>query len=422
MSQASLSVLLDRPAPTGDGAASSLAGVSDRDESAAPDLSGPAEADAGTTEAASPTNSSVAQEAVPEVSRGRSVSGRALAALAVALAVSLVLSLGIGAVGIAPGAVLAILADRVGLGQLGLALPWDYTGQQALVLTGIRLPRVLLGVLVGAALAVSGALMQGLFRNPLADPGLIGVSSGAALGASTMIVLGGSVLSGVAAVLGFFGVAFGAFAGGLAVTVLVYRIATRGRRTDVATMLLAGIALNALCGAGTGALVLFSDEGQLRSLTFWTLGSLGGATWPTVLAVIPFVVVLLAAAPRLARALNAMLLGESEARHLGVRVDLVKRLVIGLAALAVGAVTAVSGLIGFVGLVVPHLVRLALGPDHRTLLPASALLGATLLVVTDTLARVVIEPAEVPIGILTALGGAPFFLALLLHRRRDYAL
>lgn len=417
MTGASLAVLLDRPAPSGDGADSSVAGTLEPGQR---------------TSERERTRKSKAVPAVGEsaggvaspnaMPRSRSHAGRALAVLTVALGVSMVLALGIGAVAISPGAVLAILAAQVGLDQVGTAMSWDYTGQQALVLTGIRLPRVLLGVLVGSALAVSGALMQGLFRNPLADPGLIGVSSGAALGASTMIVLGGSVLSSVAAVLGLFGVAFGAFAGGLVVTVLVYRIATRGRRTDVATMLLAGIALNALCGAGTGALVLFSDEGQLRSLTFWTLGSLGGATWPTVLAVVPFVGVLLAAAPRLARALNALLLGESEARHLGVRVDLVKRLVIGLAALAVGAVTAVSGLIGFVGLVVPHLVRLMIGPDHRTLLPASALLGATLLVAADTIARVAIEPAEVPIGILTALGGAPFFLALLLHQRRDYAL
>ncbi|MEL6612009.1 MAG: iron ABC transporter permease [Bacteroidota bacterium] len=341
----------------------------------------------------------------------------ALVVLSVALCIAIVLALGIGAVSISPGAVVSILASKV-----GMALPWDATAQQELVLAGIRLPRVLLGVLVGAALAVSGALLQGLFRNPLADPSLIGVSAGAALGASSVIVLGGTALGGLVAVAGTFGVALGAFAGGLAVTVLVYRIATRGRRTDVATMLLAGIALNALCGAGTGALILFSDEAQLRSLTFWTLGSLGGATWTTLAVVTPFVVGLLAVAPYLARALNALLLGESEARHLGVRVDLVKRATIALAALAVGAVTAVSGMIGFVGLVVPHLVRLTLGPDHRVLLPASALLGATLLVATDAVARVAIQPAEVPIGILTALGGAPFFLALLLHRRRDYAL
>jgi iron complex transport system permease protein len=335
-----------------------------------------------------------------------------LGGLAALLAGVMLVALGIGAVSIGPGQVVAILTARFGL-DLGAA----YEAQQALVLTEIRLPRVLLGALVGAGLSVSGALMQGLFRNPLADPGLVGVSGGAALGAAAMIVLGGAVPGFVASALGAFGIAAAAFMGGLVVTLVVYRIATRGTRTSVATMLLAGIALNALCGAGTGALVLLTDDGQLRDLTFWTLGSLGGATWGTIAVVAPFVGAVLLAAPRLARALNALLLGEAEARHLGVRTQRVKRQVIGLAALAVGATTAVSGLIGFVGLVVPHLVRLALGPDHRVLLPASALLGAALLVAADLLARVVIQPAEVPIGILTALGGAPFFLALLLRDR-----
>ncbi|MEM1125018.1 MAG: iron ABC transporter permease [Bacteroidota bacterium] len=328
----------------------------------------------------------------------------------------MLLAVGLGAVAISPGQVVSILAA-----QLGLDLPWAFKAQQELVLLGIRLPRVLLGVIVGAGLAISGALMQGLFRNPLADPGLIGVSSGAALGAALMIVLGAALPGFIASALGAFGIAVAAFVGGLLVTVIVYRISTRGRHTSVATMLLAGIALNALCGAGTGSLVLLTDDNQLRDLTFWTLGSLGGATWETLLVVGPFVLVAMAAAPRLARALNAMLLGEAEAHHLGINTQLVKRVVIALAALAVGAATAVSGLIGFVGLVVPHLVRLAIGPDHRTLLPASALLGATLLVAADLLSRVVIQPAEVPIGIITALGGAPFFLALLLQgRRRGY--
>ena len=336
-----------------------------------------------------------------------------LSGLGVLLVAVMLLAVGIGAVSIAPGQVLTILA-----GRLGLDLPWVFDTRQEMVLTAIRLPRVLLGAVVGAGLSVSGVLMQGLFRNPLADPGLVGVSSGAALGAATMIVLGGAVPGFVASALGAFGVAMAAFVGGLVVTLIVYRIATRGARTSVATMLLAGIALNALCGAGTGVLVLFSDDGQLRNLTFWTLGSLGGATWRSLAVVVPFVGAVLLAAPRLARALNALLLGEAEARHLGIRTERVKQGVIGLAALAAGAATAVSGLIGFVGLVVPHLVRLMLGPDHRTLLPASALLGAVLLVAADLLARVVIQPAEVPIGILTALGGAPFFLALLLHDRQ----
>ena len=326
------------------------------------------------------------------------------------LVVVLLLAVGIGAVAISPGQAVAILASKT-----GLSTPWTFDTQQAMVLLGIRLPRVLLGMLVGAGLSVSGALMQGLFRNPLADPGLIGVSSGSALGAATVIVLGGVIPGFIASSIGAFGMALAAFGGGLLVTFVVYHVSTRNAHTSVTTMLLAGIALNAICAAGTGVLVLLSDDNQLRDFTFWTLGSLGGATWGMLAVVGPFTGITLLAAPRLARALNAMLLGEVEARHLGIHTQRLKRLVIALTALAVGAATAVSGLIGFVGLVVPHLVRLTLGPDHRTLLPAAALLGAALLVVTDLLARVVIQPIEVPIGILTALAGGPFFLALLLR-------
>lgn len=336
-----------------------------------------------------------------------------LLGFALALVVVMVAAVGIGAVRIPPGQVLAILAD-----QIGLTLPWEFSQQQALVLTGIRLPRVLLGAVVGIGLSVSGALMQGLFRNPLADPGLVGVSSGAALGAATMIVLSGLLPGFIASVLGSFAISAAAFLGGLVTTLIVYRLATNGNRTSVATMLLAGIAVNALCGAGTGALVLLTDDTQLRDLTFWTLGSLGGATWDLLLFTAPLILLPGLLTVRLARALNALLLGEAEAQHLGINTNRVKRMVVVLTALAVGGATAVSGLIGFIGLVVPHLVRLMLGPDHRLLLPASALLGATLLVVADLLARIVIQPAEVPIGILTALAGAPFFLALLLRQQR----
>ncbi|PAP81036.1 hypothetical protein B1759_06680 [Rubrivirga sp. SAORIC476] len=334
----------------------------------------------------------------------------ALGGLSAALVVACVISVGVGAVRVPPSAVLAALAGALGLDVAG------GTAQQEAVLLAIRLPRVLLGVLVGAGLAVSGALMQGLFRNPLADPGLVGVSSGAALGAATAIVLASTV--GVTALaLGPALVAVAAFAGGLATTAVVYRIATRGGRTSVATMLLAGIAVNALCGAGVGVLVLFADDGQLRDLTFWTLGSLGGATWGTLAVVAPLIGAVVLAAPRLARPLNALLLGEAEAGHLGVRTERVKGLVVVGSALAVGVATAAAGLVGFIGLVAPHLVRLGLGPDHRALLPASALTGALLLVAADLLARTVLAPVEVPIGIVTALAGAPFFLWLLLRQR-----
>ncbi len=335
-----------------------------------------------------------------------------LLALTALVLVASVVAVAMGAVRATPGQVLAILVQ-----PLGWDLPWAFERQQELVIRAIRLPRVALGLLVGAGLAVSGAAMQGLFRNPLADPGLIGVSSGAALSAVVFIVLGASVLAPVAAVLGPFTIAVAAFLGGTGTTLLVYRLATRNGRTSVATMLLAGIAINALAGAGTGLMIFLADDQQLRDVTFWTLGSLGGATWTVVGAVLPFLLIALIATPYLARALNAMLLGEAEARHLGVNTQRVKRLVIVLAAMAVGAAVAVSGVIGFIGLVVPHLLRLAAGPDHRLLLPGSALLGGALLVLADLLARTVVAPAELPLGILTALVGGPFFLWLLLQRR-----
>lgn len=326
------------------------------------------------------------------------------------LLITIVLSSAIGAVSIPFSQLASIL-----LSKIGIHLPVDIDPRAELVLLGIRLPRVLLGVLAGMALAVSGALMQGLFRNPLADPALIGISSGSSFGASLMIVFGSALPGFVASSFGMFSIALAAFAGGLLVTFVVYTISTRDSQTSVATMLLAGIAMNALCGAGTGGLILFSTDTQLRDLTFWTLGSLGAATWQTVAIATPFVFIALISSPWLARALNALLLGESAAHHLGIHTQRVKRLVILLAALAVGAVTAVTGLIGFVGLVVPHLIRLTLGPDHRLLLPASALLGAILLVTSDLLARILLQPAEIPIGIITALFGAPFFLWLLMH-------
>ena len=336
-----------------------------------------------------------------------------LAALFVLVIVAGLCGTAMGPVSISPPQVLAILGHKV-----GLQLPWAYELQQAMVLQSIRLPRVVMGMVVGAGLALSGALLQGLFRNPLADPGLIGVSSGAALGAAVMIILGG----GMAAAWGGLGTAVAAFVGGLAVVLVVYRLATRRARTSVATMLLAGIALNALCGAGTGLLVLVSDDAGLRNLTFWMLGSLGGATWPSVAIVATLVGLALLVAPRLATALNALLLGEVEAQHLGIRVQRVKYGVVGLSTLAVAAATAACGIIGFVGLVVPHVVRMAAGPDHRMLLPASIMLGGALTMLADTLARMVIQPTEIPIGIITAFCGAPFFIALLMRTRQHYAL
>jgi iron complex transport system permease protein len=281
----------------------------------------------------------------------------------------------------------------------------------------IRMPRMLTAALVGAALAVSGAIMQGLFRNPLADPGLIGVSAGAGFGAVAAIVLGAALPLAIQELVGFYMVPLAAFFGGWASTIVLYQVATRGGRTSVATMLLAGIALGALTGALTGIIVYYATDDQLRDLTFWGMGSVAGATWSKFWVASPLIMLTLVVAPFLARALNALALGEGAAGHLGIDVQKMKRIAILTVAGSVGASVAVTGGIGFVGIVVPHLLRLVQGPDHRGLLVNSALLGAVILLVADGIARTVIAPAELPIGIVTAVMGGPFFLWILLKNR-----
>ncbi|MDX2464427.1 MAG: iron ABC transporter permease [Porticoccus sp.] len=283
------------------------------------------------------------------------------------------------------------------------------------ILQSIRLPRVLLAALSGACLASCGAVMQGLFRNPLADPSLIGVSSGASVGASCIIFFGG--VNAIGSGIELPAIAVGAFVGGLLATSVVYSLATSVTGTSVATMLLAGIAITALSGAITSLFSFFADNEMLRRISLWQMGNLDGADWPRTLTMglvaIPLILVL----PREGKALNAMLLGESEARHLGVDVETMKRRLILLTALGVGVAVAVSGVVAFVGLIVPHLVRLIIGPDHRYLIPGSAILGAVLLVLADTAARTLMSPAELPTGVITALLGAPFFVGLLLQQR-----
>jgi iron complex transport system permease protein len=318
-------------------------------------------------------------------------------------------SLALGAVPIRLLDTLRALAAMLGFGEVA--------SETRLIIEHIRLPRTLTGLLVGATLALTGAVMQGLFRNPLADPGLIGVSSGAALGAAVSIVLGGALFSGLPSGLMPYATVLGAFIGGVATTLLVYRLGQSSQGTSVASMLLAGIAIAAISGAFIGLLSYIADDAMLRTLTFWNMGSLGGATFERVGVLSLCCALVWWRLPRQARALNALLLGESEARHLGVDVERVKRELVLLTALGVGACVAVSGLIGFVGLVIPHLVRLMLGADHRRVIPASMLLGGGLLLLADVVARLAIAPAELPIGILTALLGAPFFLLLLLRAR-----
>jgi iron complex transport system permease protein len=316
-------------------------------------------------------------------------------------------------------AALCIGAFPIGIGQLlsaaGLSsAPLDDT--TGAVLYAIRAPRVFAAFAVGAALAAGGAAMQSLFRNPLADPGLLGVSSGAALAAVSVIVLGEKVMHIVPTELRPWCLPIAAFLGGLVSTVVVYRIAAREGVTLVGTLLLAGIAINALTSAGIGMLVFIADDQQLRTLIFWTMGGFGAVTWT---AIVPALLVLLVSVPTLlpaAHLLDALALGEREAGHVGVDVERLKRRLVAQVALAVGAGVAISGIVGFVGLIAPHIVRLLLGPAHRTLLPAAALFGGAFLVLADALARTIVSPAELPIGVLTALVGGPFFLWLLAGR------
>jgi iron complex transport system permease protein len=290
---------------------------------------------------------------------------------------------------------------------------WNGEGMARAILWDIRVPRVLLGCLVGAGMAVSGACLQAFFRNPLADPGLVGISSAAVLGTVLCLTFAAPVMAGAPALLvPFIAVAFGAGA-----TWLIYRMSRVGGRIRAVTFLLCGIAVNALVGAVVTYLVFQANDQQLRSVTFWMMGSLGHAGWREVLAAAPLIGLSIAALPWLAKPLNAFLLGEAEALHLGVNVEALKKGVVLAGAVSVCAGVAVSGMIGFVGLVVPHLVRLLLGTDHRRLLPGCALLGAALLVLSDLAARLLAAPAELPIGVITALLGAPFFFWLLLRER-----
>ena len=333
-------------------------------------------------------------------------------ALAAGVVLVSILGLGLGAVAIAPGQVAAILAA-----PFGLDLPWSYSRLESSVLLNIRLPRVLLGALTGAGLSLGGAWMQALFRNPLADPGLIGVSSGAAAAAAAFTVLGSALPTG-AALIATWGMPAAAVIGGWLMALLVVRLASTNGRVRVDHMLLAGIAINALAGAVIGLLMLIANDAQLREVAFWSFGSLGRADEPILLAVGLTAVPLILAGLLCAPWLNALLLGENEAALIGVPVERLKHLAIALTCLAVGSAVAFTGLIGFVGLVAPHMVRLLIGSDHRRLLPAAALMGAILLPLADVLSRTVAAPVELPIGLVTALLGAPFFLGLLLREQR----
>ncbi|ROV57898.1 iron ABC transporter permease [Vibrio ponticus] len=287
----------------------------------------------------------------------------------------------------------------------------------AMIIQQVRIPRTLLAISLGAILALCGAVLQGLFRNPLADPGIIGVSSGASLGAAIAIVLLGGLATHYPTLMLIGTVPLFACLGGVVVTFIVYRLGTDQNGTSVTMMLLAGIAISAAANAGLGLLNYFADDQALRDLSLWTMGSLAGANLQGIVLAFTTLFILFVCYQRDADKLNAMLLGEAEARHMGINVQRVKRRLIVLAATGVGITVSLAGIIGFVGLIVPHLARMIIGPNYKSLLPVSMLLGALLLLFADMLARTVVAPLDMPVGIVTALIGTPFFLWLLIKQK-----
>lgn len=317
-------------------------------------------------------------------------------------------------------------AVQTNLNDLLAALSGETNSEfKNIVIREIRLPRLITALMVGLALTLSGTLLQGLFRNPLADPGLIGISSGGAIGAVIAIVCLPALVArmaisdALANTVNWLGLPILAMASAIGLTFIIYRLSLVRGRTNVPAMLLTGLAVNSIGGAFVGLVVtIFSSDEQLRTITFWTLGSLSGANWSNTVVISVCVLIPALFAMTQGRALNALLLGENEAFHLGINIQKTKRTIIITSAIMVGTTVAFCGIIGFVGLVVPHMLRTLFGPDHRLLIPAGAILGAITLITADIFARTILAPAEIQIGILTAIIGGPFFLALLIRARK----
>lgn len=335
-----------------------------------------------------------------------------LIGLVLVLVSGAILSLGLGSYYISVQDILLLIIKKLGISP---SVQVDSMHEDVLFI--IRTPRLLLGILVGAALGISGAAIQGIFRNPLAEPGLIGISSGASLFAVMVIAFESVLFTGLASWIGYYLLAFAAFFGAGLTAFLVYQIASKDGRANLTTMLLAGIAINAFAGALTGLMTYVASEQQLRTITFWMLGSLGGATWENLIATTPFIMISLIGLPFYGKSLNAFALGEMQADLLGMRAGYVKLWVIVFSTLAVGASVAVSGIIGFVGLLVPHMVRLLGGADYKYVLTGSMLMGAVVLTLADMISRISVAPMELPIGVVTALLGTPVFLYILIKER-----
>jgi len=336
-----------------------------------------------------------------------------LLALGVVLLLCLLIAAAVGAVSISPLDIIKMMLNKTGL--FHFTATWQPSDETILFL--IRLPRVIAGALVGAALASAGVLFQGMLRNPMADPYIIGTSAGAAFGATIAMMLPISV-----AFLSFGLVSIAAFFGALGAVLLVYNLAKVGGKTPIVSMLLAGFAVSAMLAAIVFLMVTLSGRtGLLQNVYSFLMGSISVSGWNQIIIVAPLIIGAIVAARFLAFRLNALSLGEEGAAYLGIDVERDKLLVLALGSLLTAAAVSISGLVGFIGLVVPHAVRLMLGPDHRLLLPAAALSGAAFLVLADLFARTVLAPSEIPIGIITAIIGAPFFIYLLRHTRREYA-
>lgn len=339
--------------------------------------------------------------------------GVIITALSLLLICTVVFSLTIGAVPIPVQDVVIIFLQKIGLLK---HLEVDPTHD--IVLTTIRFPRIFMTLLIGASLGISGAALQGLFRNPLVEPGLIGVSGGAASGVVLVVVFGTLLALPKEGIVYHSIIPFAAFAGGLLATFIVLQLSSQAGKTNIAVLVLVGVAINALAGAIIGLAIFYADENQLRTFTFWTLGDLGGATAMKLMITAPLLLISITVLLFYSHTLNAIALGEAEAYHMGVDVERVKRIIIFFSALAVGISVSLAGMIGFIGLVIPHLVRVLFQSDNRLVLPASVIGGACLLIVADIIARTLVSPAELPIGVVTALIGSPFFIMLLVKAKR----
>lgn len=329
------------------------------------------------------------------------------------LIVSCLVSVSIGSVSIEIKQIFSLILNR-----MGFEGSQNFTTTQENVFWILRFPRVLFGVLVGVALGISGVSLQGIFRNPLVDSGLIGIASGASLLASCFIVLS-SYFSFLSIVNAQLTMAFVAFIGAAVTAFLVYRVSLYNGKINITMLILAGVALNAVSGSLTGLLTYFADDRQLRDITFWTLGSLSGATWLSLSILAFFVLIPAFILMRYRNALNAFALGEKSAYFIGVDTKKVKFVVLLCSTAMVGATVAFSGIIGFVGLVIPHILRLMIGPNHRALMPLSALAGALLICLADLVSRTLINPIEIPIGIITSIIGAPILLIIILKQKRN---